>query len=209
MMKKLVIFALIAFGVLIFAEEHVNNEQENVKYKQGCRVQLWLIGEDKAPLEVGIDRSDSFSENNLKDMPSFASHYNYARMIHWRGLINIPHDGTYCFSGSLEETDRYKWTDVWVGVKTGEQKFRRLFGLGINIKTTDGKLLTDSATGRVNLKAGLVDVIVFMNKYSGKWGANPFTLKFWDVSKPMERQTIRPSMLLYPEDCVFFFLQEE
>ena len=133
MMKKLLFFSLIMVGVLTVADEQVNNEQENVKYKQGCRVQLWLYGEGgKAPLEVGIDKGDSFSENNLKDMPSFASHYNYARIIYWRGLINIPRDGTYCFSGAMEETDRYKWGEVWVRVKTGEQKCRKLFYLGIN-----------------------------------------------------------------------------
>ena len=70
-------------------------------------------------------------------------------------------------------------------------------------------MLPDSATERVYLKAGLVDVIVGMAKYKEKWGANPFTLKFWDVSKPMERQTIRPSMLLYPEDGVFTALYNE
>ena len=211
MKSFLLIVLIMTVGASVFAEENAE-----AKYNQGCRIKIELQGEGGvAPLEVGIDNSTVFSEYNLKKLTDFASHYNYGRWIQWRGLLEIPKDGTYCFSGTIDvdAPKKGRCVQVWLG-DDSTLKYKEIFYVGVGLlKELQREGGTDAATNRVFLKKGMVEIMVGFNILKGNWSSdsveNRFTLKYWDVAKPMERKTISPSTLMYPKDCSFPVLTKE
>ena len=220
MKRFLLIVLILAIGASVFAEENAEEMPEakveekpketfeefvdrmlKEKYSpSGCLVALYLskkIDKDNPPIEVALDNSDSFSEDNLLKFDELKSHYGYHRDINYYGKMLISKDGTYCFSGKIvkksSDTKPYR---IDVGIKDHAKKWHEYYygtNLSEKLQREGG---TDVGKMYVDLKRGFWDFYISFRQWDS-WGQHDFTLQYWDVNNPMERKIICPATLYY------------